>query len=191
MGEVGTSLTVALAAARHDSIGVELPDAASADGLQTPCRVLGELLGLDAAWILAGDGLRPAVIARWSRDGVRPHRLGAARLASILADCPQGCTGWRDGRYAVIVAPIEAAGERLGTLVGSVRSAHEFGPAELEAARADRRRRGGRDRNAGGRRRRRARTAPRCGRSSTSRCCTRSRCGWRAHAASGRSARRS
>ena len=134
MGEVGTSLTFALAAARHDSMGVELTDAAPADGLTTPCRVLGELLGLDATWILAGDGLRPAVLARWSRDGVRPHRLGAARLASILADCPHGCTGWRDGRYAVIVAPVEAAGERLGTLVGSVRSAHEFGPAELAAA---------------------------------------------------------
>jgi HD-GYP domain-containing protein (c-di-GMP phosphodiesterase class II) len=134
MGEVGTSLTIALAAARHDSMGVEPADAAPAGGLTTSCRVLGELLGLDATWILAGDGLRPAVLARWSRDGVRPHRLGAARLASILADCPHGCTGWRDGRYAVIVAPVVAAGERLGTLVGSVRSAHEFGPAELEAA---------------------------------------------------------
>ena len=134
MGEVGTSLTVALASARHDSLDVGLPDTASSDGLQTPCRVLGELLGLDAAWILAGDGLRPAVMARWSRDGVRPHRLGAARLASILADCPQGCTGWRDGRYAVIVAPIESGGERHGTLVGSVRSAHEFEPDELDAA---------------------------------------------------------
>lgn len=134
MGEVGTSLTVALAAARHDSLDVGLPDTASSDGLQTPCRVLGELLGLDAAWILAGDGLRPAVMARWSRDGVRPHRLGAARLASILANCPQGCTGWRDGRYAVIVAPIESGGERHGTLVGSVRSAHEFEPDELDAA---------------------------------------------------------
>ena len=152
--------------------------------------MLGELLGLDASWILAGDGLRPAVLARWSRDGVRPHRLGAARLASILADCPHGCTGWRDGRYAVVVAPIEAAGERLGTLVGSVRSAHEFGPAELESARLI---------AAGAAAtiatlsspRRRARTARRCGRSSTSRCCTRCRCGWRVRAASARSARRS
>jgi HD-GYP domain-containing protein (c-di-GMP phosphodiesterase class II)/putative methionine-R-sulfoxide reductase with GAF domain len=134
MGEVGTSLIVALSAARNGAIGVELPDAPPAVDFVTPCRVLGELLGLDAAWILAGDGLPPAVTARWSRDGVRPHRLGAARLASILTECPDGCTGRRDGRYAVIVAPIEAAGERLGTLVGSVRSAHEFGPAELQAA---------------------------------------------------------
>src|SRR5437667_11114715 len=134
MGDVGTSLTVALAAARHGTIGAEVPETFSADGAETPCRVLGELLGLDAVWILAGGGLPPAVTARWSREGVRPHRLGAARLASILAECPDGCSGRRDGRYAVIVAPIEAAGERLGTLVGSVRSAHEFGPAELEAA---------------------------------------------------------
>ncbi len=134
MGELGTSLTVALAAARHTSIEAEPADAAATGELTTACRVLGDLLGLDASWILAGDGLRPTVLARWSRAGVRPHRLGAARLASILAECPGGCTGRRDGRYAVIVAPVEAAGERLGTLVGSVRSAHEFGPAALAAA---------------------------------------------------------
>ena len=81
-------------------------------------------------------GRRPAsgrARALVARRGAR-HRLGAARLASILAERPAGCTGWRDGRYAVIVAPVEAAGERLGTLVGSVRSAHEFGPAALAAA---------------------------------------------------------
>ena len=133
MGELGNSLTVALAAARHSAIDAEPGDSEPGE-LATACRVLGDLLGLDASWILAGDGLRPAVLARWSREGVRPHRLGAARLASILAECPAGCTGWRDGRYAVIVAPVEAAGERLGTLVGSVRSAHEFGPAALRAA---------------------------------------------------------
>jgi hypothetical protein len=187
MGELGNSLTVALAAARHSSIDAGL-DAEPAGELTTACRVLGDLLGLDASWILAGDGLRPTVLARWSREGVRPHRLGAARLASILAECPSGCTGRRDGRYAVIVAPVEAAGERLGTLVGSVRSAHEFGPAALGAAeliaagaaaaiatRSSRRRHG--------------RTARRCGRWRTSRCCTRCRCGWRGRAASARSAR--
>jgi HD-GYP domain-containing protein (c-di-GMP phosphodiesterase class II)/putative methionine-R-sulfoxide reductase with GAF domain len=129
MGEVGTSLTVALAAARHEAV-----DGEAAGGDATACRVLGELLGLDAAWILAGDGPPAAVIARWERDGLRPHRLGAARIASILSECPQGCIGWRDGRYAVVVAPIEAGGERVGTLVGSVRSAHEFSAAELAAA---------------------------------------------------------
>jgi HD-GYP domain-containing protein (c-di-GMP phosphodiesterase class II)/putative methionine-R-sulfoxide reductase with GAF domain len=129
MGEVGTSLTVALAAARHDAIGGE-----TAEGDATACRVLGELLGLDAAWILDAGGPPPMVIARWERQGLRPHRLGAARIASILSECPEGCTGRRDGRYAVVVAPIEAGGERLGTLVGSVRSAHEFSPDELAAA---------------------------------------------------------
>jgi HD-GYP domain-containing protein (c-di-GMP phosphodiesterase class II)/putative methionine-R-sulfoxide reductase with GAF domain len=128
MGEVGTSLTVALAAARHEAVDGETA------GDATACRVLGELLGLDAAWILAGGGPPAAVIARWEREGLRPHRLGAARIASILSECPQGCVGWRDGRYAVVVAPIEAGGERVGTLVGSVRSAHEFSAAELAAA---------------------------------------------------------
>ena len=47
MGDVGTSLTVALAAARHEAI-----DAETTQGDATACRVLGELLGLDAAWIL-------------------------------------------------------------------------------------------------------------------------------------------
>ncbi|HXD71596.1 MAG TPA: HD domain-containing phosphohydrolase [Gaiellales bacterium] len=129
MGDVGTSLTVALAAARHEAIEGE-----TTEGDATACRVLGELLGLDAAWILDAGGPPAVVLARWERQGLRPHRLGAARIASILAECPGGCTGRRDGRYAVIVAPIEAGGERIGTLVGSVRSAHEFSAAELAAA---------------------------------------------------------
>src|SRR5205823_5093785 len=129
MGDVGTSLTVALAAARHAA-----GDGETTEGDATACRVLGELLGLDAAWILDAGGPPAVVLARWERQGLRPHRLGAARIASILAECPDGCTGRRDGRYAVVVAPIEAAGERVGTLVGSVRSAHEFSAAELAAA---------------------------------------------------------
>ena len=129
MGDVGTSLTVALAAARHEAI-----DGETTEGDATACRVLGELLGLDAAWILAASGPPAIVLARWERQGLRPHRLGAARIASILAECPEGCTGWRDGRYAVVVAPIEVGGERVGTLVGSVRSAHEFSAKELGAA---------------------------------------------------------
>jgi HD-GYP domain-containing protein (c-di-GMP phosphodiesterase class II)/putative methionine-R-sulfoxide reductase with GAF domain len=133
MGDVGTSLTVALAAARHRAVGLE-PDE-SGDDTTAACRVLGELLGLDAAWIIAGVGVPVQVTARWAREGVRPHRLGIARLASILSECPDGCTGWRDGRYAVIVAPLVSAGERVGTLVGSVRSARDFGRAEIEAAR--------------------------------------------------------
>ncbi len=129
MGDVGTSLTFALAAARHEAI-----DGEAIQGDSTACRVLGELLGLDAAWILAAGGPPAIVLARWERRGLRPHRLGAARIASILAECPEGCTGRRDGRYAVVVAPIEAGGERVGTLVGSVRSAHEFSAEELGAA---------------------------------------------------------
>jgi HD-GYP domain-containing protein (c-di-GMP phosphodiesterase class II)/putative methionine-R-sulfoxide reductase with GAF domain len=140
MGEVGTSsLTAALASARQDAIGFAPANdgagVATEDAATTSCRVLGELLDLDAAWILAGDGRRPEVRARWAREGLRPHRLGAARLASILSECPEGCSGRRDGRYAVIVAPIEAAGERLGSLVGSVRSAREFEPSDLRSAR--------------------------------------------------------
>ena len=134
MGEVGTSLTIALAAARHDSMGVELTDAAPADGLQTPCRVLGELLGLDATWILRRRPA-PAALARWSRDGVaRTGRAPRGRVdpgRSARRAAPPGAMAATPS----IVAPVEAAGERLGTLVGSVRSAHEFGPAELDAAR--------------------------------------------------------
>ncbi len=134
MGDVGTSLTVALAAARERAIELEPAEDVLCEEAATACRVLGDLLGLDAAWILGGTGMPLAVTARWARDGGRPHRLGMARLAHVLAECPDGCTGWRDGRYAVIVAPIVAAGERLGTLVGSARSAREFGPAEVAAA---------------------------------------------------------
>ena len=134
MGDVGTSLTYALTAARRHVVDAEAPEEFALDASATPCRVLGELLGLDAAWVLLGDGVPPTVHARWARSGIRPHRLGVARLASILAECPERCTGCRDGRYAVIVAPIVSGGERLGSLVGSVRSAHEFEPAELQAA---------------------------------------------------------
>jgi HD-GYP domain-containing protein (c-di-GMP phosphodiesterase class II)/putative methionine-R-sulfoxide reductase with GAF domain len=133
MGEVGTSLTVALAAARHQAIGLDQDEAA--DDAAAACRVLGELLALDAAWVIAGTGVPVQVRARWAREGVRPHRLGMARLASIMSECPEGCTGWRDGRYAVVVAPLVSAGERIGTLIGSVRSARDFTPAELDAAR--------------------------------------------------------
>ena len=134
MGDVGTSLTYALTAARRHVVDADAPEEFGSDASATPCRVLGELLGLDAAWVLLGDGAPPTVHARWARSGIRPHRLGVARLAPILADCPERCIGCRDGRYAVIVAPIVAGGERLGSLVGSVRSAHEFEPAELQAA---------------------------------------------------------
>src|SRR4051794_31157534 len=134
MGEVGTSLTVALAAARQEAVGSEANEGGATEGDATACRVLGELLGLDAAWILAAGGPPAIVMARWERHGLRPHRLGAARIASLLSECPEGCMGRRDGRYAVVVAPIEAGGERLATLVGSVRSAHEFSAAELASA---------------------------------------------------------
>jgi HD-GYP domain-containing protein (c-di-GMP phosphodiesterase class II)/putative methionine-R-sulfoxide reductase with GAF domain len=134
MGEVGTSLSYALTAARRHVVDSDPPAEFPAGAVSTPCRVLGELLGLDAAWVLLGEGVPPTVHARWARPGIRPHRLGVARLATILAECPDVCTGCRDGRYAVIVAPIMAGAERLGTLVGSVRSAHEFDTAELQAA---------------------------------------------------------
>src|SRR5437764_15394652 len=52
----------------------------------TPCRVLGELLGLDAAWIVGGSGSRRPVTASWLREGARPHEMGAARLAAITAE---------------------------------------------------------------------------------------------------------
>ena len=176
MGDVGTSLTFALTAARGHAVDVDSPEEFASDALATPCRVLGELLGLDAAWVLLGDTVPPTVHARWARSGIRPHRLGVARLASILAECPDQCMGCRDGRYAVVVAPIMAGDERIGSLVGSVRSAHEFEPTELQAA----------ELIAAGAAatlaapvppRRRGLPARRCGRSRTWRCCTRCRCG--------------
>ena len=111
-------------------------DAGADAGLtdETPCRVLGELLGLDAAWVVAGSGSRRPVTASWVREGARPHELGAARLAAITAEYGGRPGQTRDGDHALLVVPLRAAGRRLGDLVGSVRSARAFSRDELRAA---------------------------------------------------------
>ena len=99
-----------------------------------PCRLLGELLGLDAAWIVAPGATGPWVTARWAREGAPPHRLGETRLAAVVEDVDRDATQTRDGRYALLVAPLAAGGRVVGHLVGSARSARDFRPDELRAA---------------------------------------------------------
>jgi HD-GYP domain-containing protein (c-di-GMP phosphodiesterase class II) len=99
-----------------------------------PCRLLGELLGLDAAWIVVPGATGPWVSAAWAREGAPPHRLGETRLAAVVEDVDREATQTRDGRYALLVAPLAAGGRVVGHLVGSARSARDFRPDELRAA---------------------------------------------------------
>jgi HD-GYP domain-containing protein (c-di-GMP phosphodiesterase class II) len=99
-----------------------------------PCRLLGELLGLDAAWIVVPGGTGRSVTASWARQGAPPHHLGETRLAAVVEGVDREAAQTRDGRYAILVAPIAAADRIVGHLVGSARSARDFRPDELRAA---------------------------------------------------------
>src|SRR4051794_29173350 len=99
-----------------------------------PCRLLGELLDLDAAWIVAPGPTGREVTARWERDAARQHRFGEARLAAVVQDVEGAAVQTRDGRYAVLVAPLVVGGRAVAHLVGSTRAARAFRPDELRAA---------------------------------------------------------
>ena len=99
-----------------------------------PCRLLGELLGLDAVWIVAPGPAGRAVTARWEREAARLQRMGEARLAALVKDVDREAIQTRDGRYAVLVAPLAAGGRVVAHLVGSARAARAFRPDELRAA---------------------------------------------------------
>jgi HD-GYP domain-containing protein (c-di-GMP phosphodiesterase class II) len=99
-----------------------------------PCRLLGELLGLDAVWIVApGIGGR-LVTARWTREDAPSHRLGETRLAAVVEGVETGATQTRDGRYALLVAPLVTGARVVAHLVGSTRTQRAFRPDELRAA---------------------------------------------------------
>ena len=99
-----------------------------------PCRLLGELLDLDAAWIVAPESSGRTVTARWAREGAPSHRLGEARLAAVVEDVDREATQTRDGRYALLIAPLRSGGRAIAHLVGSARSPRAFRPDELRAA---------------------------------------------------------
>jgi HD-GYP domain-containing protein (c-di-GMP phosphodiesterase class II) len=99
-----------------------------------PCRLLGELLGLDAAWIVAPGPTGREVTARWEREAARQHRFGEARLAAVVQDVEGEAVQTRDGRYAVLVAPLAVGGRAVAHLVGSTRAPRAFRPDELRAA---------------------------------------------------------
>ena len=101
---------------------------------EAPCRLLGELLDLDAAWIVAPGSSGRTVTARWAREGAPSHRLGEARLAAVVEDVDREATQTRDGRYALLIAPLRSGGRAIAHLVGSARSPRAFRPDELRAA---------------------------------------------------------
>ena len=101
---------------------------------EAPCRLLGELLELDAAWIVAPGSTGRIVTARWAREGAPSHRLGEARLAAVVEDVDREATQTRDGRYALLIAPLRSGGRTIAHLVGSARSPRAFRPDELRAA---------------------------------------------------------
>ena len=99
-----------------------------------PCRLLGELLELDAAWIVAPGSSGRTVTARWAREGAPSHRLGEARLAAVVEDVDREATQTRDGRYALLIAPLRSGGRTVAHVVGAARSPRAFRPDELRAA---------------------------------------------------------
>jgi HD-GYP domain-containing protein (c-di-GMP phosphodiesterase class II) len=99
-----------------------------------PCRLLGELLELDAARIVTPGSSGRIVTARWAREGAPSHRLGEARLAAVVEDVDREATQTRDGRYALLIAPLRSGGRTIAHLVGSARSPRAFRPDELRAA---------------------------------------------------------
>jgi HD-GYP domain-containing protein (c-di-GMP phosphodiesterase class II) len=117
--------------AEPDASGVAT---APALGDEAPCRLLGELLDLDAAWIVAAGSTGRTVTARWARDGAPPHRFGEARLAAVVDGVDDEPTQTRDGRHALLIAPLRAGGRTIAHLVGSARSSRAFRPDELRAA---------------------------------------------------------
>jgi HD-GYP domain-containing protein (c-di-GMP phosphodiesterase class II) len=117
--------------AAHAGRGVGIVPALRDDA---PCRLLGELLGLDAAWIVAPGATGRIVTASWAREEAPPHRIGESRIAAVVADVDHEATQTRDGRYALLVAPLSTGGRVIAHLVGSVRSPRDFRPDELRAA---------------------------------------------------------
>jgi HD-GYP domain-containing protein (c-di-GMP phosphodiesterase class II) len=99
-----------------------------------PCRLLGELLELDAACIVTPGSTGRTVTARWAREGAPSPRLGEARLAAVVEDVDREATQTRDGRYALLIAPLRSGGRTIAHLVGSARSPRAFRPDELRAA---------------------------------------------------------
>lgn len=101
---------------------------------EAPCRLLGELLDLDAAWIVAPGPTGRTVTARWAREGAPSHRFGEARLAAVVEDVEHEAAQTRDGRYALLIAPLRVGGRTVAHMVGSARSSRAFRPDELRAA---------------------------------------------------------
>ncbi|HEY7258730.1 MAG TPA: HD-GYP domain-containing protein [Gaiellales bacterium] len=117
--------------AAHAGRGVAVLPALRDDA---PCRLLGELLGLDAAWIVAPGAAGRIVTASWTREGAATHRIGESRLAAVVAGVDREATQARDGRYALLIAPLTSGPRMIAHLVGSARSPRDFRPDELRAA---------------------------------------------------------
>ncbi|HET7171481.1 MAG TPA: HD-GYP domain-containing protein [Gaiellales bacterium] len=99
-----------------------------------PCRLLGELLGLDAAWILAPGATGRVVTARWAREEAPAQRLGEIRLAAVVEEVDREAVQTHAGRYALLIAPLVAGGRVVAHLAGVARSPRDFRPDELRAA---------------------------------------------------------
>ena len=83
------------------------------------------------------------VTARWAREGAPSHRLGEARLAAVVEDVDREATQTRDGRYALLIAPLRSGGRvDRPSGGGRRRSPRGSGPTSCGGG-AGRRRRGG------------------------------------------------
>ncbi|MGN6378111.1 MAG: HD domain-containing phosphohydrolase [Gaiellales bacterium] len=98
------------------------------------CSTLGELLGLDAAWLLSGSASDLAPSARWVRPGGPAARLGDMRLRGLAESAVGDVSQTSDGRYTVVIVELAADSAFSAYLVGAVRSTQPFPEEDLACA---------------------------------------------------------
>jgi HD-GYP domain-containing protein (c-di-GMP phosphodiesterase class II) len=104
------------------------------EAAEQACAMLGELLGLDAAWLVAGTAFDLGPRASWSRPGLAAARLGDNRLSRLAEEALDGASQTRDGRYTVVTVRLSnGAGTRV-FLMGAVRSTQPLSEPDLAYA---------------------------------------------------------
>jgi HD-GYP domain-containing protein (c-di-GMP phosphodiesterase class II) len=98
------------------------------------CAMLGELLGLDAAWLVAGSAYDLGPRAWWTRPGVGTARLGDNRLSRLTEEAVGELSQSRDGRYSVVIMRLSGEAARGVFLIGAVRSTQPFPEADMACA---------------------------------------------------------
>jgi hypothetical protein len=98
------------------------------------CATLGELLGLDAAWLVAGTAFDLGPRASWSRPSVGAARLGDNRLSRLADGAVEEVSQASDGRYSVVIVRLSRDAARGVFLIGAVRSTQPLPESDVACA---------------------------------------------------------